>query len=276
MWDRKELKEKGRAAFRANRITCIFAAFLLTIAVSGTAGFGSPLEVKYSADGPSLTFFSVQRTELQELMDDYSGEKDDIDINEPDASVGDSSLPPIFGVVFGGMLLIVIVISVVLSVFVLNPLSVGLYKFFLDNSEDPSVGFTRNNIGFGFSDHYKNYVGAVFTTELFAFLWTLLLIVPGIIKQLEWRMVRFILAENPDMSGDEARTLSSRMMDGNKWSAFALDLSFIGWAILGTVTLGIGNIIWTNPYHATTNTELYLTLKNAGEINQNRDQNDER
>ena len=78
MWNRKELKEKGKAAFRANRITCIFAAFLLTLSVSGTTGFGSPLEVKYSTDGPSLTFFGVQRGEIQELIDDYSGEEDDL------------------------------------------------------------------------------------------------------------------------------------------------------------------------------------------------------
>lgn len=287
MWNRKELKEKGKAAFRANRITCIFAAFLLTLSVSGTTGFGSPLEVKYSTDGPSLTFFGVQRGEIQELIDDYSGEEDDLaydydglsederfiddsdelvydeDYDEPDASIGDSSLPPIFGVVFGGILLIVIVVTVGISVFVLNPMSVGLYKYFLDNSDNPSAGLTRSNIGLGFSNHYMNFVGAIFATELFTFLWTLLLIVPGIIKQLEWRMVRYILAENPEMSGADARALSSEMMDGNKWDVFVLDLSFIGWTLLGTITLGIGNIIWTNPYHAATNTELYLALKNS-------------
>ncbi len=263
MWNRKELKEKGKAAFRANRITCIFAAFLLTLAVSGTNGFGSPLEVKYSNDGPSLTFFGVQRGELQELFDDSDEFVYDDYYDESDVSVGDSSLPPIFGVVFGGILLIVIVVTVGISVFVLNPMSVGLYKFFLDNSDNPSARLTRSNIGLGFSNHYMNFVGAIIATELFTFLWTLLLIVPGIIKLLEWRMVRYILAENPEMSGADARALSSEMMDGNKWDAFVLDLSFIGWTLLGAITLGIGNIIWTNPYHAATNTELYLALKSS-------------
>ncbi len=263
MWNRKELKEKGKVAFRANRITCIFAAFLLTLAVSGTNGFGSPLEVKYSNDGPSLTFFGVQRGELQELFDDSDEFVYDDYYDESDVSVGDSSLPPIFGVVFGGILLIVIVVTVGISVFVLNPMSVGLYKFFLDNSDNPSARLTRSNIGLGFSNHYMNFVGAIIATELFTFLWTLLLIVPGIIKLLEWRMVRYILAENPEMSGADARALSSEMMDGNKWDAFVLDLSFIGWTLLGAITLGIGNIIWTNPYHAATNTELYLALKSS-------------
>ena len=287
MWNRKELKEKGKSVFRANRITCIFAAFLLTLAVSGTTGFGSPLEFKYDSDGPSLTFFGVQREGFQELVDYYSSEEDGLaydydglvededfaddsdelnfegNYDEPDVSAGDSSLPPIVGAIFGGILLIVIIVAVGISVFVLNPMSVGLYKFFLDNSDNTSAGLTRSNIGLGFSNHYMNFVGAVFTTELFTLLWTLLLIVPGIIKQLEWRMVRYILAENPDMSGAEARKLSSEMMEGNKWDAFVLDLSFIGWALLGMITLGIGNIIWTNPYQAATNTELYLALKNS-------------
>lgn len=275
MWNRKELKERGKAAFRANRITCIFAAFLLTLAVSGTAGFGSPLEIKYSNDGPSLTFFGVQRGEVHELIDDSDswteGEdfaddndgfvyEDDYEYSEPDISIGDSSLPPIFGAIFGGILLIVIIIIAGLFIFVLHPLSVGLYKFFLDNSDDPSAGLTGSNIGLGFGKNYMNLVGAIFTTELLTLVFTLLLIVPGIIKQLEWRMVRYILAENPEMSGTEARALSSKMMDGNKWDAFVLDLSFIGWALLGMITLGIGNIIWTNPYQAATNAELYLTL----------------
>ena len=271
MWNRKELKEKGKAAFRANRITCIFAAFLLTLAVSGTPGFGSPLEIKYSNDGPTLTLFGVQRGELHELIDEYSDEdfaddnddfvyEDDYEYSEPDISIGDSSLPPIFGAIFGGILLIVIIIIAGLFIFVLHPLSVGLYKFFLDNSDDPSAGLTGSNIGLGFGKNYMNLVGAIFTTELLTLVFTLLLIVPGIIKQLEWRMVRYILAENPEMSGSEARKLSSEMMDGNKWDAFVLDLSFIGWALLGMITLGIGNIIWTNPYQAATNAELYLAL----------------
>ena len=289
MWNRKELKEKGKAAFRANRITCIFAAFLLTLAVSGTAGFGSPLEIKYSNDGPTLTLFGVQRGEVHELIDEYSDEEndmiddndswnededfaddnddfvyeDDYEYSEPDISIGDSSLPPIFGAIFGGILLIVIIIIAGLFIFVLHPLSVGLYKFFLDNSDDPSAGLTGSNIGLGFGKNYMNLVGAIFITELLTLVFTLLLIVPGIIKQLEWRMVRYILAENPEMSGAEARRLSSEMMDGNKWDAFVLDLSFIGWALLGMITLGIGNIIWTNPYQAATNAELYLTLSGS-------------
>ena len=63
------------------------------------------------------------------------------------------------------------------------------------------------------------------------------------------------------MTGTEARAISERMMYGSKWAAFVLDLSFIGWKFLGALTLGIINLIWTNPYEAATEAELYRFLK---------------
>jgi uncharacterized membrane protein len=83
--------------------------------------------------------------------------------------------------------------------------------------------------------------------------------------------VPYLLAENPDMSGTEAITLSRRMMDGEKWNAFMLDLSFVGWGLLGLLTCGILLVFYVNPYHACTQAELYNVLKQkyAGKQNQN-------
>lgn len=64
----------------------------------------------------------------------------------------------------------------------------------------------------------------------------------------EYMMVPFILAENPDMSRKEVFALSKKMMTGNKWKAFVLDLSFLGWSILGGITLGILNVLFVAPY----------------------------
>ena len=89
----------------------------------------------------------------------------------------------------------------------------------------------------------------------------LLLIVPGIYKAYCWRLVPFIIADEPDISGKEARARSASMMNGSKWASFVLDLSFIGWKLVGALTFGIVNIVFTNPYEAATDTELYLTLK---------------
>jgi uncharacterized membrane protein len=121
------------------------------------------------------------------------------------------------------------------------------------------------NVGFGFGKNYRDIVFSMLGTQMITLLWTLLLIVPGIYKAYCWRLVPFILADDPEMSGKEARALSAGMMDGSKWASFVLDLSFIGWRLVGALTFGILNIVFTNPYEAATDTELYLALKEQAE-----------
>lgn len=69
------------------------------------------------------------------------------------------------------------------------------------------------------------------------------------------------MAENPNISWEDAKQLSINMMEGNKMAAFVLDLSFIGWNILGAFTCGLLSIFWVNPYKCLTDAELYLTLR---------------
>lgn len=83
--------------------------------------------------------------------------------------------------------------------------------------------------------------------SIFIFLWSLLLIIPGIIKSYSYSMAGFIMSENPEMSAKEAMEVSMQMMSGNKWRLFCLQLSFIGWDILCIFTFGIG-YLWLNPY----------------------------
>ena len=84
---------------------------------------------------------------------------------------------------------------------------------------------------------------------------------PGIIKAYEYRMIPYILAENPDIDTKEAFARSKEMMTGNKWDAFVLDLSFLGWILLSVCTCGILAIFWVNPYMYMTDAELYVALK---------------
>ena len=79
------------------------------------------------------------------------------------------------------------------------------------------------------SGHYGNIVLTMFLRDLYIVLWTLLFIVPGIVKSYEYMMVPYILAENPGMDQKEVFQISREMMNGQKWNAFVLDLSFIGW-----------------------------------------------
>ena len=82
---------------------------------------------------------------------------------------------------------------------------------------------------------------------VYTFLWTLLFIIPGVIKGLAYAMTPFILKDNPNMKNNEAIELSMAMMNGHKWDLFCLELSFIGWAFLCVLSLGIG-YFWLMPY----------------------------
>ena len=89
----------------------------------------------------------------------------------------------------------------------------------------------------------------------------MLFVIPGIIKHYSYRLVPYILSESPDMDTEEAFRLSMEMMDGNKWDAFVLDLSFLGWEILSGITMGILGLFYVHPYRACTNAELYAVLR---------------
>ena len=91
-------------------------------------------------------------------------------------------------------------------------------------------------------------------------LWSLT-IAGAFIKRYSYFLVPYIAAENPDMTAREAITLSRRMMKGHKWECFLFDLSFLGWSILGFLTLGIFNIIFTNPYRTASFTQYYAQLR---------------
>ena len=79
-------------------------------------------------------------------------------------------------------------------------------------------------------------------------------------------MVTYLLAEDPDMSKEDAFRISKEMMNGNKWKAFLLDLSFVGWAILSLFTCGLLSILFVSPYHYSTNAALYERLRYENEV----------
>jgi uncharacterized membrane protein len=112
-----------------------------------------------------------------------------------------------------------------------------------------------------FSHSYMNVVKTMLLRAVYIFLWSCLFIVPGIIKGYSYRLVPYIIAENPEMQTKEAFRLSMEMMYGHKWHTFLLDLSFIGWEILNLFTFGILDLFYVTPYRFSTNTELYVTLK---------------
>lgn len=113
----------------------------------------------------------------------------------------------------------------------------------------------------GFDDFWSAFK-VNFFIGLFTFLWSLLFVIPGIVKSYSYSMAMYILAENKGKSSRECIKESMAMTDGHKMDLFVLDLSFIGWCLLGAITFGIA-FIWVVPYMQTTKANVYQSLKPA-------------
>lgn len=224
MWNRAELKMRGNMAFKKNYVSAVVVALLMGI-------FGT-------VSGES----SARR--VSENSDIYSGNLFNV------------------GMITGllaGIATVVILIVLVAKVFVGNLLKMGGYRFFiLNQTAQPGIGTLLDGFRSG---HYVNIVLIMFLRDLFTALWSLLLVVPGIVKHYEYLMVPYIIAENPAMDYKEAFQISKQMMDGEKMEAFIMDLSFLGWYLLSAVTCGLLAIFYVNPYVQASFAEMYTFNK---------------
>ncbi|MDM5190924.1 DUF975 family protein [Bacillus sp. DX4.1] len=144
----------------------------------------------------------------------------------------------------------------IVSMLIIGPLTLGAYYLALNAARRHEVRI--GHIFRWFQDGNK-FIKSFLTYLLimvYLFLWTLLLIIPGIIKSFSYSMTYFILNDHPEYSMNQAITESRRMMDGHKMDYFLLCLSFIGWFLLSVITLGIG-FLWLAPYFYTTTAEFY-------------------
>ena len=112
------------------------------------------------------------------------------------------------------------------------------------------------------TDNFGTKFVGTLLVSLFTALWTLLFIIPGIVKGYSYAMTNYILLDRPELSATEAITESRKMMDGHKMELFVLDLSFIGWVLLSIVTFGIA-FLYVEPYMLATRAAFYETLKSA-------------
>lgn len=147
-----------------------------------------------------------------------------------------------------------------ISMFVLLPLAVGYSNSMRVLLETGDNRLTNNSFSLGFGNWLHVVWGMILST-IYIFLWTLLLIIPGIIKSYSYALTPYILVEHPEMSANEAIEESMRLMDGHKFDLFYLQLSFIGWAILSILSLGLG-FFWLIPYQMTAQAAFYRDIKN--------------
>lgn len=146
------------------------------------------------------------------------------------------------------------------SLFVLLPLAAGYSNSMRVLLETGDNRLTNNSFSLGFGNWLHVVWGMILST-IYIFLWTLLLIIPGIIKSYSYALTPYILVEHPEMSANEAIEESMRLMDGHKFDLFYLQLSFIGWAILSILSLGLG-FFWLIPYQMTAQAAFYRDIKN--------------
>lgn len=155
--------------------------------------------------------------------------------------------PELDAILVSGMVYIVAAALVMAAVyFVLGSvISLGYSRFNLDlvdrRTEPQLVSL------FSYFPNWKNAALTRLLQTLYIFLWSLLLVIPGIIAAYSYAMTSYILAENPELPPGEALRQSKEMMSGNRFRLFCLQFSFLGWDILSSLTLGIGSL-WLTPY----------------------------
>lgn len=139
------------------------------------------------------------------------------------------------------------------------PLQVGYYCSHRDLAVKGDDDLVRNMFRITFSSWGRNALGMLLMM-IFVVLWSLLLVIPGIIKVFSYALTPFILTDYPELSPNQAINLSRNMMKGHKFDLFWLGLSFIGWFLLGIVTLGLG-FFWIMPYMTVATAGFYQDVK---------------
>lgn len=145
-----------------------------------------------------------------------------------------------------------------ITIFLSNPISVGAknaYRRLLHNDEE----VFSNTFNGAFNGDFTHRVLAMLLKDVYIFLWSLLLIIPGIIKSYSYALVPYLIEDEPELDADSCIHRSRELMRGHKWDLFCLDLSFIGWFFLCLLTAGIG-FLWLAPYVKTAHASFYEDL----------------
>ena len=228
MWNRKDLKSRAKVNYKKNPWMSVLASLILL-----------------TTSGALYTFVSKSANNTAEL-EGFDGVIDLV-------SEGDVKL---FLVIVSAML-ITIVVSIALRILVLNPLSASCSNFYVENIKEEKAntkaifkGVEKGTLG--------RLVVAVFMKKLICGLWSLLFVIPGIVKNYQYRFVEYLIIQNPGMKWREAMKVSKAMTDGQKANIFVLDLSFVLWYILVSIPF-LGWFVL--PYILQTDAELYMALK---------------
>lgn len=294
MWNRKELKQKAKTVIKNNYWTAIVVCFLIALF---TGEFGTSIVgVWQSNESIDPNYIIINENKINDIENNIENNiendtykegiipfsEEDIkkslnmtqlkvlealEANLNSATKSQKYILKIWDAVnlfnlkrinLGILLSIGSVISLLFIIFIADPLIVAGKRYFLKARKG-------NNTKIGviieiFKEGWINVATTMFLRNIYNALWYLT-IIGGVIKTYEYRMIPYILAENPKIRRKEAFKLSKQMMKNNKWKTFILDMSFFGWNFLSVLTSGLVGIFYVNPYNSATIAELYVVLK---------------
>lgn len=151
------------------------------------------------------------------------------------------------------------IIGNVAAIVIAGPMAYGLYYVFL-NSARTFEKIDVADLFKGFSDDFGQIFLIGLMTTIFTALWSLLFVIPGIIKMYAYSMAYYIKADHPEYTWKQCLDESQIIMSGHKWELFVLQLSFIGWTIVGMMCLGIG-VLWVEAYQYAAMSQFYESIK---------------
>lgn len=278
MWTRKELKQKAKEVVKKNYWTAIITCFLIALL---TGEFGTSIVGIWQSEDSMDPNYIIHRVEksnntitssdnIHKTLDETQKMVfEAVEANLNSATKSQKYIFKIYDAIksfnidkvrLGIALIIAAALAFSFTIFVADPLIVGGKKYFLKarKGNNTKIGVILDVFKNG---NWLNVATTMFLRNLYTALWYLT-IVGGVIKTYEYRMIPYILAENPKIKRKEAFKLSKQMMKSNKWKTFILDMSFFGWNFLSIFTFGLLSIFYVNPYNAATIAELYVFLRN--------------
>lgn len=243
MKSRKEIKLIGKEAFKANYWTCVLAALLVSAVIGAIEWLANGPAIRQSVEMYANAMSSAVAMQSMESSAQFVQSMPAPESMTIQFSAGSSA-------------------ASLLAFLISGPVSVGLAFLYLKNLfEENRANLT---VMTPFTEAFNNFprkLGSMLLMGLKVFLWSLLLVIPGIIKSYAYAMTPYILADCPNVKAADAIKLSKAMMKGHKWELFVLGLSYIGWFFLGILTLGIVYLFYVTPWMNSTYAVYYEEVR---------------
>lgn len=237
--DRTVLKQAAKNTIQRDRVISSIVAFIMLAVGAGTSG----------ANLPTFRFnFKVNENPAGDVTQSFENI-----LENPEQLL--AVIVPIFAAGFA-----VTIIILAIRILVGSVIGVGGSRYFLKLRKGEATGIAE--LAGNFKDgNYSNILITNVIGMLKVFLWSLLFIIPGLVKSYELFPMNYILATRPELDRDSVFDLCKRMMNGKKLDLFVLQLSFFGWGILNAFTCGILGIVYLNAYMQATFTEFFITVR---------------